>query len=138
MIRRLKQNERLAYAGEAVLRTAGGSPFDSIPQYIIVSGSVDSVAIPLRKNEQLTMIGTLHTGREAAEARFAAMLEGRAQPQADGIPLYAKETVESADKTNGLSADERKICDSLVDELIAVFSMQKDQIEATRAALATH
>jgi hypothetical protein len=92
-----------------------------------------SVAV-LRENERLIMAGTLHTDRQAAEERFAAALEGRANPYADGTPLYIKEATENKNK-NGLSAGEIKACDLLVDELIAAFVSVADNDEHTSGAI---
>jgi len=120
----LQQHERIVYAGKTALRAPDGTPLEAVPQYMIVSvDEADPASVcVLRENDRLVMVGTVHADRRAAEERYAAMLEGRACPRADGVPIYIKESAENINAKSGLSLEEEKACKPLVDDLVAAFA----------------
>lgn len=85
-----------------------------------------STATPLKANERLVLVGTVHADRKAAETRFAEAMAGRSHPRGDGKPLYAKEVVSEHGNLSGLTAGERKMCDAIISDFIALFAMHKE------------
>ena len=124
---KLKKNERLVYAGEAMLRGPGGAIIPNVPQYVIVS--VDDVADPaavanVKKNERIVLAGKIG-GLQAARERYEAKRAGREMPPKEtGIPLYILEDVENINLKTGFTHEEEKAIRALTKDTLAVFSMQ--------------
>ena len=66
---KLKENERLVYAGKTALISPSGKPLPAVPQYIVVPADEadPALVVELKENEALIIIGSEHTDREAAE-----------------------------------------------------------------------
>jgi len=92
----------------------------------------DLTAASLSKEERLVIAGTIHTDRMGAEKRFLAAQKGRTQPIADGQPIYMKESAGEFGKSSVLSVGEQKVCDSLIDDLMEVYSAQREAAETGR------
>ena len=127
----LKPNERLVYAGVTAIRAPDGNPLKGVPQYQIKPAhETDPISVvSLQMGERLIVAGTEHTEREAAQMRFAASMEGNTQSCADGKPLYIKEAIEKGGKETGLSLGEEKTCDLLIDDLVAIYTLQRRAME---------
>ena len=129
----LKPGEILIQAGATALRAPDGKRLEAVPQYIIAgidpgaaSGDVAAYTVAtLQAGEHLVTVGTVHSAREAAEARYAAALAGRANPCADGTPLYIKEAAANMGKS-GLSKSEEKTADELIDDLITIYTQVQE------------
>ena len=116
----LKPSERLIEAGYIAIRAPDGRPLDRVQQYKIVAADETDPAADrsLEPGERLIMAGTEHTGRKAAEERYAAALEGYARRMADGTPLYVKEAGEGGELTPG----EKKACDWITGDFINLYA----------------
>jgi len=120
----LNANKKLINAGEAMMRMADGTIMRGVPQYTLTEKSAPGAAVPLRKNERLVMIGSVHADRKASEKRFAEALAGRkVKPKFDGTPLYIKEAIGSSDSV--LSSGEQKALNELVGDYMALFAAQQ-------------
>lgn len=123
----LNENERLVFAGNIALRAPNGAELPAVPQYRIVRAGEPAAgsAVELKDTERLITVGSVHTERETAEERFAALKAGQAQgPRADGEPLYIIESAANINPKTRLSEGEEKAIEPLLEDLLSTFAMQ--------------
>ena len=98
MMFKLKENECLVYAGDAVLRSPSGEALPAVNQYTVVTvdNADPDMIVNLKEGESLVIIGSEHNERGAAEKRFEALKRQRAKnpPKGDGKYLYVKDSSE--------------------------------------------
>ena len=124
MLRKLKENERLIYAGDTAHRSPSGKLLPGIPQYIIVpvdEADPDCV-IELRDNECLVLAATMdgHDNLQSARERFAALKAGKPPPpqsKTKPIDIYFKEITENINQATGLTRGQEKIFEKLAYDL---------------------
>ena len=122
---RLRKNQRLVYAGEAMLRAPDGTAMHSIPQYMnVAADEADPDCITYLQNDEcLVLAGVVHNDRKAAKERFDALKAGTANPpKISGTPLYIKVSETSISTKSQLSEEEEKACDFIVSDFMDMFS----------------
>jgi hypothetical protein len=124
---KLKKNERLVYAGDAMLRGPDGAIIPNVPQYAIVSASeADPEAVAtVGKNERVILAGKIFDGLRNARERFAAKKAGLPMPpKEEGTPLYVLEGAESVNPKTGFTHEEERAIRALGKDMLTAFSMQ--------------
>ena len=76
---KLKENERLVFAGTVALRAPNGELRPAVPQYMIkpAAEADPAHAREVGENERVVFGGQMFTDRKRAEERFAALVAGR-------------------------------------------------------------
>lgn len=119
----LNENQRLICAGQMPLRAPDGKQLAAVPVYKIVSVedvSAESAA-ELAQNEQLVLVGTTES-KATAEERYNALMTGGFAPKSCAIPLYIKDTANSAEPEEGLTEGEKRALNPLVMDMMNEFS----------------
>ena len=130
---RLKENERLVYAGTAPLRAPNGTPLPAVPQYMIVSiEEADPAAVVnLQKNDRIVLAGLILHEKKRSEERFAAIKAGRVPPPEEGsIPLYMLMDAENINPKTGLPWSVEKACAELSKDLADLYARQERKKKA--------
>lgn len=128
----LKDNERIVYAGKAVLRTPDGKPLPAVPQYRIVPVDETDPAciVELKDNERLIMAGKVNDMKSARE-RYAAKIAGRELPPwVVDTSLYFIVDAENINPKTGLTYEDEEACKELAKDLANTFAMEMRKIKA--------
>ena len=132
---KLKENERLVYAGDAALRAPNGTPLPTVPQFVIATIDPNTpahIAI-VGDNERVVLAGRVLYNKQSAEERFAAMKAGREiPPKEESAPIYIITDAENIDKKTGLPFETGKALFAAGKELAALISIQQRKEKAER------
>lgn len=129
----LKENQRLICAGQMPLRAPDGKQLAAVPIYKIVSAEdvgAESAA-ELAPNERLVLVGTTES-RATAEERYNALMTGGFAPKSCVIPLYIKDTANSAEPDTGLTEGEKRALNPLIMDMMDEFSAAMREKEALK------
>ena len=130
---KLKKNERLVFAGNTAIRTPGGTPLPSVPQYIVVAfDEANPAAIAaVKNNERVVLIGRVMHEKPKAEERFAAAKEGRTLPPDEKTtPLYILMDAKDVNPKTGVPYETGKALRLAGKELAAFIAIQRRKNEA--------
>lgn len=123
---KLKNNERLVFAGNTELRAPNGELLPSVPQFVIRNAAEinPADATTLQRGEGLIIAGHAFNEKKKAEERFAALKAGReAPPKENGIPLYVVEDLENLNPKTGLTEEQEYAYAALMGEISTLFSL---------------
>jgi hypothetical protein len=128
---KLKKNERLVFAGNAMLRGPDGKILQNVPQYMIVNADEadPEAVVAVKKNQRVILAGEVFNDLQAARERFDAAEKAGRRPsppplKEKGIPLYILEDEENVDPKTGLTHEEQRAIKALTKDLLAVFAAQ--------------